>query len=134
MQIENKLVSAAIRGRLLLVFAYLEPTTQILLALVVMMMYNSSDVHVFRVVAFFLAYIIVTMSCILIFTIAGKIRENSINWVKNYKARSSWERRVVRSLAPLRVEFGNNFVERLTPLVVQEFCIREVASTLILMR
>lgn len=31
-------------------------------------------------------------------------------------------------MASLRIEFGNNFVEPWTPLVVQEFCINETVS------
>ncbi|OXA63018.1 hypothetical protein Fcan01_00539 [Folsomia candida] len=133
LQIENKIINAAIRGRIFLAFAYLEPVTEILLALGVMMVYNSNG-HIFRLVTFLIGYAAVILVCLMIFTIAGKLNKDSINWVERCTARSPWERRVVQSLAPLRVKFGNNFVERLTPLIVQEFCIRQVASTLILMR
>lgn len=46
--------------------------------------------------------------------------------------RKSYGRRVVRSYRPLRLEFGSNYIDRLTPLVIQEFCVRNTASLLLM--
>lgn len=39
---------------------------------------------------------------------------------------------MLKSLGPLKIQFGNNFVEALTPLVVQEFCVQQTISLLLL--
>lgn len=55
------------------------------------------------------------------------------DWIKRVKSRgrkSTYLRKAHRSFRPLRLEIGNNFVGRLTPLVIQEFCIKQTASLL----
>lgn len=42
------------------------------------------------------------------------------------------EKKAQKSLKPVRVQFGNNFVEPLTPLIFQQFCVEHTASLLML--
>lgn len=46
------------------------------------------------------------------------------------KQRREWAR-TVRSIKPLRIQFGGNFVDACTPLVVEDFCMRTTASLLL---
>lgn len=41
-------------------------------------------------------------------------------------------RRILRSLPPIKIRMGGNFVEPFTPLVIQDFCVRTQASVLLL--
>lgn len=52
-------------------------------------------------------------------------------WRSNYFGRESrYFRRVGKSMKPLRIHFGKNFVDACTPLVVQDFCMRQIAGLL----
>jgi hypothetical protein len=41
-------------------------------------------------------------------------------------------RKVVKSIVPLKVEFGCNYIDKLTPLVLLDFCINQTVSVLII--
>jgi hypothetical protein len=43
-------------------------------------------------------------------------------------------KRVVRPLQPIKVHFGTNFVDELTPLIVQDFCWSQTASLVLMYR
>ncbi|OXA53833.1 hypothetical protein Fcan01_10303 [Folsomia candida] len=65
---------------------------------------------------------------------AAQINNLSRNWISLFKrkCRNRVERRMHKSLMSLRLEFGNNFVEALTPIVVQEFCVRQTVACLLI--
>lgn len=44
--------------------------------------------------------------------------------------RTSWARKMAKSIAPLKVRFMSNFVDQLTPLVILAFCIQQAAGLL----
>lgn len=69
-----------------------------------------------------------------LFTGSGKLRGKSashLDWLKG-KARGKMEKRFVKSLAPLKIKFGSNFVDELTALVIQDFCSVQIMNCLIL--
>lgn len=68
------------------------------------------------------------------FTAAGKIYTGSVTWMRGCKAGEGnrVNRKVLASLTPLRVRFGQNFVDGLTPLILQQFCTIKMADLLLL--
>lgn len=51
-------------------------------------------------------------------------------WRSHVGEENGYWRRIVKSMRPLRIYFGGNFVDASTPLVVQDFCMRQIASLL----
>ncbi|OXA54677.1 hypothetical protein Fcan01_11858 [Folsomia candida] len=67
---------------------------------------------------------------------AGRIYVTSCQVVEGWRRSSHgkeerYRRRIVKSMKPLRIHFSGNFVDACTPLVVQDFCLRQIASLLI---
>ncbi|OXA39894.1 hypothetical protein Fcan01_25294 [Folsomia candida] len=112
-QIFEKILNACTRDRIFLKAAILMPSLQIFLSFAVIKMYQSSQS----------------------FSAAAKANSSSHSWINSCKVKSTskCEKKFHRSLAPLKLMFDNNFVEVLT-LVVQEFCIRQMVSFLLIMR
>lgn len=48
------------------------------------------------------------------------------------KVKGKAEMKLLKSYAPLKVRFGGNFMDQLTPLVIQEFCSVQTANLLLL--
>ncbi|OXA41131.1 hypothetical protein Fcan01_23994 [Folsomia candida] len=80
----------------------------------------------------------------MLFIFAGKVYSNSVTWLgmrtrvvaKMERGGSNVERKVERkflkSLAPLKLWFGSNFMDTLTPLVIEQFCILQTINLLLL--
>jgi hypothetical protein len=79
-------------------------------------------------------YIAVVVFEIGIFSAAAKIYNLSDEWIKVSKqnCRNKIEKKLHASIMPLRLYFANNFVDTLTPFVIQDFCARQTASLLLL--
>lgn len=75
-------------------------------------------------------YFCVAITTMLFFSIGAQINGRSMSWLIQQRrvCKKKESRRKLRAMASLRIEFGNNFVEPWTPLVVQEFCINETVS------
>lgn len=123
-----------IRGRIFAVFGYLIPFVQLMLCFVAIKVLHSSEGNILRACIFICPYICILSLTLVAFSVAGNSIRFSEKWICGYKGRSNsaTRKRVCRSLPPLKVQFGNNFVEPLTPLVVQEFCIRQTTSLLLM--
>lgn len=65
---------------------------------------------------------------------AGKIYTGTVKWLRDCKAGEDkrLNNKILASLTPLRVRFGQNFVDGLTPLVLQRFCTIQMADLLLL--
>jgi hypothetical protein len=69
-----------------------------------------------------------------IFTMAGKIFSRSKQWIEEAMKKGTQnkiKRRVIKSFAPLRLRLKDNFADELTCLVVQNFCIVQTVSLLL---
>jgi hypothetical protein len=86
-----------------------------------------------RAAMFLIIYIAVFIFTVATFSFAAKINTMSNQWIKDSKpkCKRKLERRMRKSLMPLKLYFGNNFVDGLTPLVIQDFCARQTASLLL---
>ncbi|XP_035700938.1 uncharacterized protein LOC118433405 [Folsomia candida] len=134
-QMFEKVLNACTRNRIFLKTALLTPSLQIFLSFAVITMYRSNQVDSPIMAMFLLVYLLNLAFTLQTFSSAAKVNMASQKWVDSCKGRttSKFERKMHKSLAPLRLMFGNNFVEVLTPLVVQEFCVRQMMSFLVIM-
>lgn len=130
----EKILNSCIRSRIFLTLALLGPAFQILTGFALIEVVNSPDLSILlacRVI--YVGVVAVTLIC---FSVAGQVNQISGSWITGRRAicKSRADRQQLRSLVPLRIQFGTNYVEALTPLVVQEFCVQQTASLLILTR
>lgn len=74
------------------------------------------------------------VSNLVIFGGAGTIFSSSAKWLKvvQNQQRNDFRRRVVKSMRPLRIYFGSNYVDNLTTLVIQHFCMIQTMNLLLL--
>lgn len=87
----------------------------------------------FQTMTFLVVYLDITAFPMVLLTAASGINVKTAGWIQKVKGRSNsayWTR-VHRSLRVLRLEFGKNFEDKLT-MVIQEFCMRQTASLLLL--
>lgn len=136
LQVLEKIVNAVIRDIKFATFGYFFPGVQLFSCFVAITLSHDPDANIFRIGLFVAPYLAAVTLTLVTFSVAGNVIPISGEWILRYKERSksALSKRICRSLAPLRIQFGNNFVEQLTPLVLQEFCIRQTASLLLLSR
>lgn len=133
LRIFEKWLNSCIRPRIFLTGAVGAPFTQILVSYIAIKLFQSNENDQLKASLFLLCYYVVLFFTMIIFSGAAQINNLSRDWIDRCKwdFKKKYDRKVQKSLAPLRLEFGNNFVGRLTPLVVQEFCVRQTVSALL---
>lgn len=130
LQVLEKLVNGAIRGRILLVVFLMMPVLQILSCFGFLMLLKGS---VLNSTIFFALYFDCVCFTLLILNSSAKLFINTRAWMSHLTpTKDKTNRRIMRSLTPLKIQFGNNFVDALTPLVFQQFCATQTASLLVL--
>ncbi|OXA44433.1 hypothetical protein Fcan01_20768 [Folsomia candida] len=114
----EKLLNACTREQIFLKTAMLIPTCQMMTSFVAVKMTHLG--HDLIAVALMWLYLMTLAFTLLTFSAAAKLYGVSQKWITDCKGtgRKKYARKFQRSLRPLRLEFGNNFVEVLTPLVV----------------
>ncbi|OXA49352.1 hypothetical protein Fcan01_15383 [Folsomia candida] len=114
--------------------ALVMPGVQILLCYTAMQAVHSEQISKFVAFLFVQTYLTILTFSIFLFSATAQINNVSTKWILECKTlgRTRLEMRMQKSLTSLRLEFGNNFVEALTPLVVQDFCVRQTVSGLFL--
>ncbi|OXA45007.1 hypothetical protein Fcan01_20145 [Folsomia candida] len=130
-QVFEKLLNSCIRESIFLKVALLVPAFQVIILYVTIKMSHAHQY--FLTMAFLYVYLGSIGFTVLTFSAAGKVYAASQDWIAKSKTgeRKKYGRKFHYSLIPLRLQFGRNFVEPLTPLVVQEFCIRQTISFLL---
>ncbi|OXA53838.1 hypothetical protein Fcan01_10304 [Folsomia candida] len=134
LKVYEKLLNSCTKSRILLTVALLAPAIQILLSCVSIKLFQSENTRKIEAFLFIWVYILALVFTIFLFSAAAQINNLSMNWISLFKrkCRNRVERRMHKSLMSLRLEFGNNFVEALTPIVVQEFCVRQTVTSLLI--
>lgn len=129
----EKCLNACTRSRIFFASALGIPAAQIVLCYMAIKLFRSNENDEYKASLFLWVYFMVLFFTMILFSGAAKINNLSRDWIVSCKwdFKKKYERAVHESLAPLRLEYGNNFVERLTPLVVQEFCMRQTISGLL---
>lgn len=127
----EKVFNSCIKDRIFLTLALVGLLVQVGFSCsIVKILHSFSYTIVVGSILIYIAILSLTMSY---FSIAAHINRMTKRW----KTRQGWvcttkvDRRRLRARTCLRIEFGNNSVEALTPLVVQEFCISRTVSFLL---
>lgn len=76
---------------------------------------------------------------VIFFTLASKVNVGS-NFILKMHARQTIQftrksatlAREIRSCSVLKIKFGSNFIDRLTPLIIQNFCITQTLTLLLI--
>lgn len=132
-QVEERVLNACFRGRVLPMEVLVAPLLQIFIGVAVITLFHTAH---WIVVSVLVILFVDAVVLVLIPLSAGSvIYSRTQDWIKGVQCGNGnkYLRRVARSLRPLRLEFGGNYLDTLTPLIVEEFCWRQTASLLLLM-
>lgn len=126
-------LNSATAGRIFKTIALVFPFNQIEISFTCIKLHQSGDVNLGKLAFFLLTYLDFLAFCLLVFTATAKINTLSKKRISQFgrKIKSKVDKKVMRGMSPLRIKFGDNFVEAITPLIIQEFCIRQLISLLI---
>lgn len=134
-QIWERIHNSSYRGKVLPVSITGIPTMEILSGAALITVFQSGNW--FQISVFLIFYVDAAVFAIIILTSASAIYVKSEDWIKGLKSEAGFKnpyfRRVQKSFRPLRLEFGDNFVDKLTPLVLQEYCNRQTATLTLLL-
>lgn len=132
LKVFEKIVNSCVKDRIFLTLALVGPLLQVLVGFsIIKIGHFPNPVIIIGLLIIYVAILTMTMSY---FSVAAHLNRISIGWMNRQKeiCVRKEDRKRLRATTSIRVEFGNNFVEALTPLVVQEFCIHNTVSLLLL--
>lgn len=133
MQVLEKLVNSCLQSRVFPIMAMVSPIAQIFTGFAIVEFHSSMDLsHMVSMLVFLAGSSLVNLS---VFAGAGSICCKSLKWLKaakNCHMTNKVQKRAIKSMTPLRIFFGSNYVDVLTPLVVQNFCLNQTLSLLLL--
>lgn len=132
LEVIERLFNSCVGPKIFPLIAFFAPMIQIISVFICIQLHDtlpSSQLMIVAVVA-----VNVPMLDLLFFTGAQKIHTESQKWLKEMGRidGNKMNRRKLRSMAPLRIWFGNNYVDYLTPLVIQQFCSIQTMNLLLL--
>jgi ABC-type uncharacterized transport system fused permease/ATPase subunit len=145
LQVFEKILNSAIRNRLLPVIALFYPVVQLVLGFIVIKLFHSNNSLDSENISFlnlrtglFLCIYVVIMSFNLILgTAASKVNTLSKSWINKTckrNCKSKLTRKMAKSLLPLRLYFGSNFMSNLTPLKIQDFTARRTITSMFVVK
>lgn len=137
LQVLEKILNAAVKTRVLPTNSFVLPVLQIASCFALVKLHDQLDFSELPI--YVVVYVDVVVFNTLTFTGAARVYilgDNLLRrlWEKirgGRKGNSRGKRMMLKSFRRLRVEFGNNFVDRLTPLVLQDFCAKQSISMLV---
>lgn len=137
MQIVVEIVNDCCRHSFFPVCVLGPPLMQILGCFATIKLHNEIDWPLFALFPLFailglMATMLPLLGASKIFVASGKVMSNfrSSQTLLSKKGVKSLKM-VLRSTKPLRIWFGGNFVDSSTPIVIQDFCMRQTASLLL---
>lgn len=132
LQVFEKLFNSCIQGRIFPIFVTVCPVVEILGGFACVRLHLG--MNSFEVAFILMETGLVTGFTLVFFSGAGKIYTGSVSWLRDCKVGENCKvnRKLLASLTPLKFRFGQNFVDGLTPLVLQQFCIIQMANLLLL--
>lgn len=132
LQTFEKLFNACVQGRILPVIVSFSPVLEILGGFACIRLRQGMNSLIF---AFIVMETLMVMTFNLVFySGAGKIYTGSVKWLRNCKMGENrrLNRKMLASFTQLKVRFGQNFVDGLTPLIFQQFCTMQMVNLLLL--
>lgn len=138
LQVLEKLLNAAVKSRILPMVSIALPGLQITSCFALIKLHDQLGFYTMPI--YVSVYLDVAMFNVLVFTGAARVYilgdRLLRGWREEVKAEQNCgireKRMMLKSFRKLRVEFGNNFVDQLTPLVLQDFCTKQSISMLVL--
>lgn len=133
LQITEKILNSIFRTRVFLPLLVAVPLIQILSGVAFLTQYHTTG-SLFLIV-FVVTWFEATFTTMLSLSAGSVIYTKTSDWILDGRRQGGGRelgRKLLKSCRPLRLEFGSNFIDRLTPLVMQEFCVRNTASLLLL--
>lgn len=131
-QIWEKVLNFCTSQRIFPTIVFSVSGLQIISAFALAILRNNSGVG--NLAVFFLMYLNSFVFNMIMFSFAAKIYSVSKKWLKmgEKNVKGGYMRRLHRSYRPLRMSFFNNFIDELTPLVMQDFSLTQTISLLLL--
>lgn len=136
LQVLEKLVNSCVRYRILPVLTGVCPIVQIFAGYIITKFHSSMKIS--HLVFIMIMDYFCTLYSVMVLTAAGSIYAKSSGWIEKAKNACSKDkekkirRREIRSMMPIRIWFGSNFVDTLTALVIEDFCIGQIISLLLM--
>lgn len=131
LQVQEKIHNFIYKAKTLPVSVFATPLIQILSGFTFVVLLHNANL--FQLAIFLVIYLGSMMFSMIVLSSAASIYVKTEEWINDLKlGKNKYFRRVHKSFRPLRLEFDNNYVDRLTPLVIQEFCMTQTASLLLL--
>lgn len=133
LQVVEKLLNDCVKGRIFPIVAFTLPALQVMTCFAVTKLHDKIGLS--SLIIYLCLYIDVLIFNMLVFTGAGRVYLFSQTWIQKLAKTfpfSKLKTKTLKSFKPLRVEFGSNFVDPLTPLVIQHFCVNQTVSLLVL--
>ncbi|OXA44222.1 hypothetical protein Fcan01_20873 [Folsomia candida] len=132
LQVLETILNASIRFRIFPTVLFLAPTMEILTICACIKYYDATDK--IQLVLIAVLAVNATVLNVLYCTGAGIVCRKSGEYLRDMKARvkGKLDKKLLKSYAPLKVRFGSNFMDELTPLIIQQFCTAQTANLLLL--
>jgi ABC-type uncharacterized transport system fused permease/ATPase subunit len=145
LQVFEKILNPAIRNRIFPVIALYLPVIQLVLGFVVIKLFHSIDSPDsenisflnLRTGLFLFIYVMILSFNLILGTAASKINTLSKSWINKTckrNCKSKLTRKMAKSLLPLRLYFGSNYMSNLTPLKIQDFTARRTITSLLVLK
>lgn len=138
LQVAKKLTNSCLWSHMFPCIALISPCPEILGGFSVVKLHSFLEIeHLVLIIIIVFACASFNI-CMLIFSGAGSIYSQSKRWLiiakKEccYQTALSIERREIKSMMALRIWFRNNYLDNLTSLVIQDFCMGQTISLLLL--
>lgn len=136
-QVMEKLINSCVRERIFPLISVAYPIVQVFGAVALVKLHDTMEwSHLIFVMTEPLS---VSIFGVLVFGLAGFVYSKSCRWIVSEKhgctrsnKKDKIQRRELKSMMPLRIWFGSNFVDRLTSLVIQHFCFSQTVNLLLL--
>jgi len=77
------------------------------------------------------------VSLLVMNTKAANVREMSSHMIRSWEnvqkvKRTHWIKKMAKSFVPLKIQFGSNFVDQITPLLIVNFSVNQTLSLLMI--
>lgn len=131
LQVFEKLLNAFTAARIFPVLVSTLPAMEILGVFALVRLHGGMDTLQLAFIA--AETLIVTGFTLVFFSGPGKIYSGSVKWLRDCKAGENRgvNRKVLASWTPLKIRFSKNFVDELTPLILQQFCTIQMVNLLL---
>lgn len=146
-QVLENFLNGNIRSRLFPIAMGVIPVVQIFVGFVILKLSNVEEgksLDWLKLGMFGMVYLEVLSFNLIAVSAGAKLYDGTQKWLQGQRSarivgieeidfrRAKVMRKGWKSCRPLRLQFGNNYVDRLTPLVIQEFCAVQTMSLILL--